>query len=39
MTARLLDDAPHRARASDEEIRGVLDLVAGAVPPALAATI
>jgi phosphoenolpyruvate carboxylase len=37
MTARLLDEEPHRARASAEEILHVVDLVADAVPPELAA--
>jgi len=36
MTSRLLDEAPHQARASAEEIVRVLDLVAGTLPPALA---
>ncbi len=37
MTARLLEDAPHQARAADAEIGRVLDLIAGALPPELAA--
>jgi phosphoenolpyruvate carboxylase len=36
MAARLLDEAPHRARVSVDEVREVLDLVALAMPPALA---
>jgi phosphoenolpyruvate carboxylase len=36
MTARLLDETPHRARIKVGEIREVLDLVAQSVPPALA---
>jgi phosphoenolpyruvate carboxylase len=36
MTARLLDETPHRARVSVAELREVLDLVAGAMPAALA---
>ena len=35
MTARLLDETPHRARISVGEIQEVLDLVAGAVPTTL----
>jgi phosphoenolpyruvate carboxylase len=37
MTARLLEDTPHRGRLTEAEILQVLDLVAGALPPALAA--
>ena len=36
MTARLLDDAPHRALAQASEIEGVVGEVAGALPPELA---
>src|SRR5258706_376663 len=36
MTARLLDEAPHAARATAAEVRAVVDLVAQGVPPALA---
>ena len=36
MTARLLDDTPHRARLTAKEIRHVLDLVAAALPDSLA---
>jgi phosphoenolpyruvate carboxylase len=36
MTARLLDDTPHRARATADEIERVVDLVARALPPELA---
>jgi phosphoenolpyruvate carboxylase len=36
MTARLLDEAPHAARATAAEVRTVVDLVAEGVPPALA---
>jgi phosphoenolpyruvate carboxylase len=36
MTARLLDDAPHRALAEASEIERVVDEVAGALPPELA---
>jgi phosphoenolpyruvate carboxylase len=36
MTARLLDDTPHRARATADEMERVLDLVARAVPADLA---
>jgi len=36
MTARLLDDTPHRARVTANAITSVLDLVAEGVPPALA---
>ena len=36
MTARLLDDAPHEARATRRGVRSVLDLVAERVPRALA---
>jgi len=35
MTARLLEDTPHRARVTTDELRLVLDLVADAVPAAL----
>src|SRR5262245_8516009 len=37
MTTRLLDEAPHQARASASDLRDVLDLVAQAVPAPLAA--
>lgn len=37
MTARLLEDTPHRARVTLADIAGPLDLVARAVPPAIAA--
>jgi len=37
MMARLLEDTPHRARLTAEEIGHVLELVAGALPEALAA--
>jgi len=37
MTARLLEDTPHRARVTAEEIGHVLELVAGALPDTLAA--
>jgi phosphoenolpyruvate carboxylase len=37
MTARLLEDTPHRARLTGHEVHRVLDLVANAVPEALAA--
>jgi phosphoenolpyruvate carboxylase len=37
MTARLLEDTPHRARLTEHEILRVLDLVASALPPQLAA--
>jgi phosphoenolpyruvate carboxylase len=37
MTARLLEDQPHQARLGVDELQRVLDLVAGAVPAALAA--
>jgi phosphoenolpyruvate carboxylase len=37
MTARLLEDTPHRARLTAGEIAHVLDLAAGALPEALAA--
>jgi phosphoenolpyruvate carboxylase len=37
MTARLLDEAPHAARATAAEIGRVVELIARAVPPALAA--
>jgi phosphoenolpyruvate carboxylase len=37
MTARLLEDAPHRARLTADEIGQVLELVAGALPRPLAA--
>ena len=36
MTARLLDEAPHPARATAAEVRKVVALVARGVPPALA---
>ena len=36
MTARLEEDAPHRARVMPAEIAGPLDLIARAVPPAVA---
>src|SRR6185503_6199727 len=36
MTARLLDDAPHRARVTVGEVRTALDLIAEAMPAALA---
>jgi phosphoenolpyruvate carboxylase len=36
MTARLLEDAPHRARVAVEALRDVLALVAAALPPVLA---
>jgi phosphoenolpyruvate carboxylase len=36
MTARLLEDTPHRARLTEDDILPVLDLVASALPPALA---
>jgi len=36
MTARLLEDTPHRARLTADELQHVLDLVAGALPEALA---
>jgi phosphoenolpyruvate carboxylase len=36
MTARLLDDAPHRARVEAGPIAEVLDAIAAALPPALA---
>jgi phosphoenolpyruvate carboxylase len=36
MTARLLDEAPHAARITADEVRKVVDLVAQGVPPALA---
>ncbi|HUF91133.1 MAG TPA: phosphoenolpyruvate carboxylase, partial [Candidatus Limnocylindria bacterium] len=36
MTARLLEDTPHRARVTADEISRVLALVAGALPEALA---
>jgi phosphoenolpyruvate carboxylase len=36
MTARLLDDTPHRARISAGELERALDLVGGALPPVLA---
>ncbi len=36
MTARLLEDTPHRARLTAEELQQVLQLVAGALPEALA---
>ncbi|MGH7730724.1 MAG: phosphoenolpyruvate carboxylase, partial [Candidatus Eiseniibacteriota bacterium] len=36
MTARLLDEAPHQARITRGEVKEVLDLIAGAMPPALA---
>ena len=34
MTAHLLDDAPHRARVTADDVKEVLDLVAGAMPAA-----
>ncbi len=34
MTARLLDEAPHQARITRGEVKEVLDLIAGAMPPA-----
>ncbi len=37
MTARLLEEAPHQARATGAEIARVLDLIAGALPPEVAA--
>ena len=37
MTARLLEDAPHQARATGAEIARVLDLIAGALPSEVAA--
>ena len=37
MTARLLEDAPHQARATGTEIERVLDLIAAALPPEVAA--
>ncbi len=37
MTARLLEDTPHRARLTADELLNVLDLVAGALPEPLAA--
>ena len=37
MTARLLEDTPHRARLAEADVLHVLDLVAAALPPALAA--
>jgi len=36
MTARLLDEAPHHARASAQAVAEVLDMVASALPPELA---
>jgi phosphoenolpyruvate carboxylase len=36
MTARLLDDAPHRARIATRDVTAVLDLIAQAIPLALA---
>ena len=36
MAPRLLDETPHEARVTVEELREVLDLVAGALPEALA---
>jgi phosphoenolpyruvate carboxylase len=36
MTARLLDESPHQARVAVDQIANVLDLVAAAMPPALA---
>jgi phosphoenolpyruvate carboxylase len=36
MTARLLEDTPHRARLTAEELQQVLELVDGALPEALA---
>ena len=37
MTARLLDEAPHRARVTVESIQEVLDMIAGAIPREIAA--
>jgi phosphoenolpyruvate carboxylase len=37
MTARLLEDTPHRARLKADELQQVLELVAGALPETLAA--
>ena len=37
MTARLLEDRPHRARLTVDELQHVLELVAGALPETLAA--
>ena len=37
MTARLLDEAPHQARVVASDIARVVDLVADALPPAIAA--
>jgi phosphoenolpyruvate carboxylase len=37
MTARLLEDTPHRARLTADEIGHVVELIAGALPEALAA--
>ena len=37
MTARLLDEAPHQALVSVEPVARVLDLIAGAIPAAVAA--
>ena len=36
MTARLLEDTPHRARLTEDDLLPVLELVAGALPPVLA---
>ena len=36
MTARLLDEQPHRARVKVDEIRATLDLIARGLPPVLA---
>ncbi len=36
MAARLLDEAPHRARATIDAIREVLDMIAGAIPAEIA---
>ena len=36
VTARLLDDSPHQAHVTVDELRTVLDLIAQAIPPILA---
>src|SRR5262249_40538798 len=36
MTARLLEDEPHRARVDVDELRTMLDVIADALPPVLA---
>src|SRR5439155_1596793 len=36
MTARLLDEAPHQALVSVQPVARVLDLISGAIPPAVA---